>query len=168
MKGAGFRSLFDTVFFARGGYLNLKHVDLYTDGACSGNPGPGGYGAILVYKEIERELAGRCADTTNNRMELTAVIAGLEALREPCEVTLYTDSKYVADGIEKGWAVGWRKRGWKKADGKDALNPELWDKLLKLIELHNVKIVWIKGHDGHPYNERCDRLATGKDSATYL
>jgi ribonuclease HI len=140
----------------------MKHVELYTDGACSGNPGPGGYGAILVYNGIERELSGYCAETTNNRMELTAVIAGLEALKEPCEVTLYTDSKYVADGLSKGWAKGWRAKGWKKSDGSPALNPELWAKLLELSEIHSVKTVWIKGHDGHPYNERCDRLATGE------
>ncbi|NLE13785.1 MAG: ribonuclease HI [Clostridiales bacterium] len=140
----------------------MKHVELYTDGACSGNPGPGGYGAILVYNGIERELSGYCAETTNNRMELTAVIAGLEALKEPCEVTLYTDSKYVADGLSKGWAKGWRAKGWKKSDGSPALNPELWAKLLELSEIHSVKTVWIKGHGGHPYNERCDRLATGE------
>ena len=137
----------------------MKHVDIYTDGACSGNPGPGGYGAILVYNGKEKELSGGEAQTTNNRMELTAVIAALEALKEPCEITLTTDSKYVSDGILQGWAKGWRARGWKKADGKPALNPDLWSRLLDLLNIHNVEFVWVKGHAGHPYNERCDALA---------
>jgi ribonuclease HI len=137
----------------------MKHVDIYTDGACSGNPGPGGYGAILVYNGKEKELSGGEAQTTNNRMELTAVIAALEALKEPCEITLTTDSKYVSDGILQGWAKGWRARGWKKADGKPALNQDLWSRLLDLLNIHNVEFVWVKGHAGHPYNERCDALA---------
>ena len=138
----------------------MKKVTLYTDGACSGNPGAGGYAAILLYGEKTKEISGGEAQTTNNRMELSAMIAGLEALKEPCEVTLYTDSKYVADGIDKGWAVSWKIRGWKKADNKPALNPDLWERLLTLLEKHSVKIVWVKGHDGHEYNERCDTLAT--------
>ncbi len=137
----------------------MKKVNLYTDGACSGNPGPGGWGVILEYGTAQKELSGGEAKTTNNRMELTAAITGLEALKEPCEVTLYTDSKYVADGIDKGWAVSWKRRGWKKADNKPALNPDLWERLLTLLEKHSVKIVWVKGHDGHEYNERCDKLA---------
>lgn len=137
----------------------MKKVNLYTDGACSGNPGPGGWGVILEYGTAQKELSGGEANTTNNRMELTAAITGLEALKEPCEVTLYTDSKYVADGIDKGWAVSWKRRGWKKADNKPALNPDLWERLLTLLEKHSVKIVWVKGHDGHEYNERCDKLA---------
>ncbi len=137
----------------------MKYLDIYTDGACSGNPGPGGYGAILVYKGFEKEISGGEASTTNNRMELMAVIAALEALREPCRITVTTDSKYVSDGINKGWAKSWREKGWRKGDGKPALNPELWGRLLTLLEGHEVKFVWVKGHAGHPYNERCDRLA---------
>ncbi len=137
----------------------MKHVDIYTDGACSGNPGPGGYGAILVYGGREKELSGGEKMTTNNRMELTAVIVALEALKEPCKVTLTTDSKYVSDGISQGWARSWRAKGWKKADGKPALNPELWGRLLDLLDTHKVDFVWVKGHAGHPYNERCDTLA---------
>ena len=136
-----------------------KEVELFTDGACSGNPGPGGWGAILRYKGKEKELSGGENDTTNNRMELTAAIMGLSALKEPCKVTLTTDSKYVADGITLGWAESWRKNGWRKADKKPALNPDLWEALLNLCEKHDVKIVWVKGHDGHPENERCDQLA---------
>ncbi len=142
--------------------MKYKYLDIYTDGACSGNPGPGGYGAILVYKGIEKIISGGEAHTTNNRMELTAVIKALEALREPCEITVTTDSKYVCDGITKGWAKSWRKNGWRKGDGKPALNPELWERLLELLDGHKVKFVWVKGHAGHPYNERCDRLAVDK------
>ncbi len=137
----------------------MKTVYLYTDGACSGNPGPGGWGAVLRWNQIEKELSGGEAETTNNRMELMAVIAGLQALKEPCEVHLTSDSKYVIDGLSKGWAKGWRSRGWKKSDGKPALNPELWARLLELCEKHTVHFHWIKGHAGHPENERCDRLA---------
>ena len=142
--------------------MKYKYLVIYTDGACSGNPGPGGYGAILVYKGIEKIISGGEAHTTNNRMELTAVIKALEALREPCEITVTTDSKYVCDGITKGWAKSWRKNGWRKGDGKPALNPELWERLLELLDGHKVKFVWVKGHAGHPYNERCDRLAVDK------
>lgn len=137
----------------------MKHVDIYTDGACSGNPGPGGWGAVLVYGERERELSGGEAHTTNNRMELTAAIRALEALREPCEVLLTTDSKYLCDGLDKKWAEGWRRRGWKKSDGSPALNPDLWERLLSLCATHRVTLSWIRGHAGHEYNERCDRLA---------
>ena len=139
----------------------MKHVDIYTDGACRGNPGPGGWGAILVYGKHEKELSGGEAHTTNNRMELSGVIAALSALKEePCEVTLTTDSKYVADAINNGWAIGWRERSWRKADKSPALNPDLWERLLDLLERHQVTFIWVKGHAGHPYNERCDRLAT--------
>ena len=138
----------------------MKHVDIYTDGACRGNPGPGGWGAILVYGKHEKELSGGEAHTTNNRMELSGVIAALSALKEPCEITLTTDSKYVADAINNGWAIGWRERSWRKADKSPALNPDLWEELLDLLERHEVTFVWVKGHAGHPYNERCDRLAT--------
>ena len=140
----------------------MKHVDIYTDGACSGNPGAGGWGAVIVYKGKEKELSGGDRDTTNNRMELTAVIMALKALKEPCEITLTSDSKYVVDGITKGWAASWRAKGWRKGDGKPALNPELWGELLDLLTVHSVEFVWVKGHAGHPYNERCDRLAVGE------
>ena len=138
----------------------LKQVDVYTDGACRGNPGVGGWGAILVYKGIERELSGGERETTNNRMELTAVIEAFAALREPCRVNLTSDSRYVIDALSLGWAEGWRARGWKKADRSPALNADLWERLLNLIEIHEVTYQWIKGHNEHPYNERCDRLAT--------
>ena len=138
----------------------MKHVDIYTDGACRGNPGKGGWGAILVYGKTEKELSGGEPSTTNNRMELTAAIKALSALKEKCEITLYSDSKYMIDAIEKGWAKSWQAKGWKKADKSPALNPDLWEKLLKLIELHDITFVWVKGHAGHSYNERCDKLAT--------
>lgn len=137
----------------------MKHVDIYTDGACSGNPGPGGWGAVLVYGMKERELSGGEERTTNNRMELTAAIRALEALREPCEVTLTTDSRYLYDGLDKKWALGWKKRGWKKSDGSPALNPDLWERILELCATHKVSLCWIRGHAGHEYNERCDALA---------
>lgn len=137
----------------------MKQVTIYTDGACSGNPGPGGWGAILKYKEIERELSGGEATTTNNRMELTAVIRALEALREPCAVDLWSDSKYVIDALEKGWARSWRARGWVKSDKKPALNPDLWGALLELTERHEMRYHWVKGHAENPYNNRCDALA---------
>lgn len=137
----------------------LKHVDLFTDGACSGNPGPGGYGTILRYNGNEKELSAGEESTTNNRMELTAVIVGLAALKETCDVTVYSDSKYVVDGIQKGWAESWKRNGWRKADKKPALNADLWDKLLSLLAIHTVRFVWLKGHDGHPENERCDKMA---------
>ncbi len=136
-----------------------KEIEIYTDGSCRKNPGPGGWGAILVYGGREVELSGGEAETTNNRMELTAVIEALSKLKHPCRVTLTTDSKYVCDGISKGWAKNWRKKGWKKGDGSPALNPDLWEKLLSLCDTHEVKFVWVKGHAGHPYNERCDELA---------
>ena len=137
----------------------MKQVEIFTDGACSGNPGPGGWGAVLRYNGREKELSGGERDTTNNRMELTAVIKALEQLKEPCKVILTTDSKYVSDGIGKGWAVSWQKNGWRKADKKPALNPDLWERLLELLKTHDVTINWVKGHAGHPENERCDELA---------
>jgi ribonuclease HI len=137
----------------------VKTVTLYTDGACSGNPGPGGWGAILSYNGVEKELSGGDANTTNNRMELLAVISGLEALKEPCRVELYSDSKYVIDGLSKGWAASWRKNGWRKADKKPALNPDLWEKLLNLVEKHELSYHWVKGHADNSYNNRCDQLA---------
>ena len=147
--------------------IQRKEVTIFTDGACSGNPGPGGWGAILRYKQTERELSGGEKDTTNNRMELTAAIMALSALKEPCKVTLTSDSKYLIDGITKGWAKGWRAKGWKKSDGKPALNPDLWQKLLELTETHDVSFVWIKGHNEHPENERCDQLAV-EESKKFL
>ncbi len=137
----------------------LKKIEIFTDGACSGNPGPGGWGCILRYGNAEKELSGGEGDTTNNRMELTAAIEGLKALKEKCEVTLYTDSQYVANGINKGWARTWQKNGWIKSDKKPAQNRELWEELITLIDRHDVTVVWVKGHNGHPENERCDRLA---------
>lgn len=140
----------------------MKKVEIYTDGACSGNPGKGGWGAVLVYGGKEKELSGAEKDTTNNRMELTAVIEALGALNQPCNVVLTTDSKYVCDAINKGWVYSWKKNGWKKSDKKPALNVDLWEKLLPLLEKHNVEFVWVKGHNGHPYNERCDTLAVSE------
>ncbi len=140
----------------------MKTVTLYTDGACSGNPGPGGWGAILEYNGREKELSGGEENTTNNRMELTAVIEGLKALKEPCIVELYSDSKYVIDGLSKGWAVSWRKNGWKKADKKPALNPDLWEQLLNLVEQHQVQYHWVKGHAENPKNNRCDEMAVAQ------
>ena len=141
---------------------NLKEVELFTDGACSHNPGPGGYGVILRYKDREKELSGGEKNTTNNRMELMAAIVGLSALKEPCAVKLTTDSRYVCDAITKGWVYGWQRRGWRKGDGKPALNRDLWEALLPLLERHNVQFAWIKGHAGHPENERCDHLAVAE------
>lgn len=137
----------------------IKFVEIFTDGACSGNPGPGGYGVVLRYGTKEKELSGGDSSTTNNRMELLGVITGLAALKEPCQVTLTTDSKYVVDSITKGWVYNWKKNNWIKSDKKPALNVDLWEKLLPLLEKHKVKFNWVKGHAGHPENERCDRLA---------
>ena len=140
----------------------MKTVTLYTDGACSGNPGPGGWAAILKYKEIERELSGGEAETTNNRMELTGVIRGLQALKEPCTVELWSDSKYVIDALSKGWAQSWRRNGWKKADKKPALNVDLWEILLPLTETHALHYHWVKGHAENEFNNRCDALAVSE------
>lgn len=137
----------------------MKTVTIYTDGACSGNPGPGGWGAILMYGAHKKELSGGEASTTNNRMELTAVISALELLKEPCAVELWSDSKYVIDALDKGWAKGWRAKGWIKSDKKPALNPDLWARLLDLCEIHTVRTHWVKGHAENEYNNRCDELA---------
>ena len=137
----------------------MKTVEIFTDGACSGNPGPGGWGAILRYKGVEKELSGGEPETTNNRMELTAVISALSALKEPCNVQLYSDSKYIIDAVTKGWAKNWKAKGWIKGDKKPALNSDLWDTLLSLLDKHTVEFIWVKGHAGHPENERCDALA---------
>lgn len=140
----------------------LKKVEIFTDGACSGNPGPGGWGTILRYNGVEKELSGGEAETTNNRMELSAVIFGLKALKQKCNVKIITDSQYVANGITKGWAKSWRKNGWRKADKKPALNSDLWEILLDELDKHEYEIVWVKGHAGHPENERCDELAVAQ------
>ena len=139
--------------------MTRKYIEIFTDGACSGNPGPGGWGAILRYGDKEKELCGGEKETTNNRMELTAVIKALEALKEPCVVKLTTDSKYVCDAILQGWVYSWQKNGWKKADKKPALNVDLWEMLLPLLKRHDVTFNWVKGHNGHKENERCDQLA---------
>jgi len=140
----------------------MKNIEIYTDGACSGNPGKGGWAAVLVYKNNEKEISGGEKETTNNRMELTAVIMALKALKEPCDVKLTTDSKYVCDAINKGWVYSWKSRGWKKADKKPALNIDLWEQLLEQLDIHKVEFIWVKGHNGHKYNERCDRLAVAE------
>ncbi len=137
----------------------MKTVTLYTDGACSGNPGPGGWAAILMYQGHKRELSGGEAATTNNRMELMGVIEGLRALKEPCSVDLWSDSRYVIDALEKGWAVRWRKNGWMRSKKEEAKNPELWEELLRLTELHEMRYHWVKGHADNPWNNRCDMLA---------
>ena len=140
----------------------LKKVDIYTDGACSGNPGPGGWGAILCYNGVEKEISGGEPHTTNNRMELLAVISALSMLKEPCEVTLYSDSQYVCNALERGWAKKWQANGWMRTKKDPALNPDLWEKLLNLCDVHKVNVVWVKGHNNHPMNERCDRLAVAE------
>ena len=137
----------------------MKTVTIYTDGACSGNPGPGGWGAILSYNGHELELSGGAAETTNNRMELTAVLRALQKLKEPCAVELYSDSKDVIDSLQKGWVWGWKKRGWIKSDKKPALNVDLWEQVLLLIQTHDVHYHWVKGHAENAYNNRCDELA---------
>lgn len=137
----------------------MKSVEIYTDGACSGNPGPGGWGALLRFQGKEREIAGGEPDTTNNRMELTAAIQALNALKEPCEVDLYTDSSYVRDGITK-WLAKWQRSGWKTAAKKPVKNQDLWQALVDASKRHQVRWHWVKGHAGHPDNERADRLAT--------
>lgn len=137
----------------------MRKVEIFTDGACLGNPGPGGYGVILRSNNTEKELSKGYALTTNNRMELRAVIAALSALKVPCEATVYSDSKYVVQSIKEGWVYNWKKRGWKKADKKAAENVDLWKKLLPLLEKHKVEFVWVKGHAGHPENERADELS---------
>ncbi len=137
----------------------MKKIDIYTDGACSGNPGAGGCGVVLLYKSARKELSFGYAQTTNNRMEILAVIKGLEALKEPCHVTLYSDSKYVVDSITKGWVYSWKKKNWIKSDKKKALNVDLWERLLYLLDKHDVEFVWVKGHADNPENERCDLLA---------
>ena len=139
--------------------MTMKKVEIFTDGACSGNPGPGGWGAVLRCGTAEKELSGGEKSTTNNRMELTAVISALSALKQRCTVTICSDSKYVIDAVTKGWAKSWQKNNWIKSDKKPALNADLWERLLGLLDQHDVSFVWIKGHAGHPENERCDQMA---------
>jgi ribonuclease HI len=138
----------------------MKDVQIYTDGACRGNPGPGGWGAVLVFGEHEKELTAGEPSTTNNRMELMGAIRALSELKCPCKVTLTTDSKYLCDAVTKGWVYSWKKKGWMRSNKEPAANPDLWERLLVLLDIHDVTFVWVKGHAGHPYNERCDQLAT--------
>ena len=140
----------------------MKTVTIYTDGACRGNPGPGGWGAILEWNGVEKEISGGEASTTNNRMEITAVLRALTLLKEPCVVELYSDSKYVIDALSKGWARGWKARGWVKSDKKPALNPDLWEQLLALTEVHQVRCHWVKGHAENEHNNRCDQMAVAE------
>lgn len=146
----------------------MKKVNIYTDGACSGNPGPGGYGTILKYNGQEKELSAGYKDTTNNRMELMAIIAGLESLKEKCKVELYSDSKYIIDAVNQGWARRWRQNGWMRNKKDDAKNPDLWQRLLDLLDKHQVTMHWVKGHSGHPENERCDQLAVAATASKKL
>lgn len=146
----------------------MKHVTIYTDGACIGNPGPGGYGTVLLYNGNRQELSGGYRRTTNNRMEIMAVLAGLRSLEEPSRVTLYSDSRYVVDAMAKGWARSWRDKGWRKRDKAPALNPDLWAEMLDLSDRHQVEFRWVKGHSGDPENERCDELAVAAASGTEL
>ncbi|MBQ7283468.1 MAG: ribonuclease HI [Oscillospiraceae bacterium] len=145
----------------------MKRIEIFTDGACKGNPGPGGWCAILRYNGVEKMISGGETETTNNRMELSAVLFALKALKEPCHITLQSDSKYVLDSLSKGWVYGWQKKGWKKSDGKPALNVDLWQQLLDEIKKHELEYVWIKGHAGHPENERCDAQAV-KESEKFV
>lgn len=137
----------------------MKKVDLYTDGACSGNPGPGGYGAVLIYNKVEKEISGGEENTTNNKMEIMAVLKGLEVLKEPCDVTVYSDSAYVVNTIEKGWIYNWQKNNWKKSDKSEVKNVDLWIRLLEFMKTHTIRFVKVKGHSDNEYNNRCDRLA---------
>lgn len=140
----------------------MKKVTIYADGACSGNPGPGGWGAVLIYGGHRLEMSGGERQTTNNRMELVAAIEAMSRLNQPCEVELWSDSRYLVDGLEKGWAKSWRSRGWKKKDGSPALNPELWERLLELCEEHTVTLHWVKGHAANEENNRCDEMAVAE------
>ena len=137
----------------------MKKIEIFTDGACKGNPGPGGWGAILRYGTAEKEISGGESNTTNNRMEISAVLEALKCLKEPCEVTLYSDSQYVCNAISKGWAKKWKSNNWMRTKTEPALNSDLWKEVLELCDKHKINIVWVRGHAGHPENERCDRLA---------
>jgi ribonuclease HI len=146
----------------------MKKIIIYSDGACSGNPGPGGYGVIVKYNETEKEFSGGFKNTTNNRMEIMGAIVGLEALKEPCEVTVVTDSQYLVNAIEKGWAKKWRSMGWMRNNKDRALNPDLWERLLRIIDKHKVQFQWVRGHAGHAENERCDQLAVAAAGSANL
>jgi len=139
----------------------MKQVEIFTDGACLGNPGAGGWGVILKYKGVEKELSGGEPETTNNRMELTAAIVALEALKSPCQVKLFSDSQYLINAFELGWLNKWKQSGWKRTGNAEVKNADLWQRLSELTAVHNVEFIWVRGHDGHPENERCDRLANG-------
>ena len=147
---------------------SLRHITIHTDGSCLGNPGPGGYAAILDYQGRERELSGGYRRTTNNRMEILAVIAGLEALTEPCAVTVYSDSRYVVDAIEKGWARKWKANGWMRNKRESAVNPDLWERLLTTLDKHKVGFKWVRGHSGNAGNERADKLAVAEANGKNL
>lgn len=140
----------------------MKKIDIYTDGACKGNPGPGGFAAILVYNGVEKTVSGGEKDTTNNRMELSAVVYALEALKEPCEINLYSDSEYFINAMTKGWLKSWISKGWVKSDRKPVLNRDLWERIVQLTSRHSITYIWVKGHAGHEYNERCDRIAVSE------
>ncbi len=146
----------------------MKRVTLYTDGACSGNPGPGGFGAVLQFGVHHKDISGGFALTTNNRMELLAVIRGLEVLKRPCEVTVYSDSRYIVDAVNKGWAERWRANGWRRNKSEKAVNPDLWGRLLDLLEKHDVEFRWVRGHAGNPGNERADELAVAASKGSSL
>ena len=137
----------------------MKNVEIYTDGACTGNPGKGGFGAVLIYNGNEKQISRGYRKTTNNRMELMAAIEALKLLKEPCNVELYSDSKYLTDAINQKWLASWQKNGWKKSDKKPVLNADLWGEIVRLTDIHNVTFIWVKGHAGHKYNELCDTLA---------
>ena len=145
-----------------------KGIAIYTDGACSGNPGPGGYGTVLLYGERRKELSGGFRKTTNNRMELLAVIEGLRALNRPCAVTVFSDSKYIVDAVNKGWARRWQTNGWRRNKNARALNPDLWGQLLTLLDAHTVSLRWVRGHSGNPGNERADALAVAASQGNNL
>lgn len=153
------RNRTDQQFPARNYIPDMKKITIYSDGACSGNPGPGGYGVILKFNDITKELSGGFKNTTNNRMEIMGAIIGLEALKEHCDVTIVTDSQYLVNAIEKGWARKWKSQGWMRNKKEPALNPDLWERLLLLLSKHTVTFQWVRGHNGHPENERCDELA---------
>ncbi|MEE1504557.1 MAG: ribonuclease HI [Acutalibacteraceae bacterium] len=140
----------------------MKFVEIFTDGACSGNPGPGGWGAVLKYNGKVKKISGGAKDTTNNRMELTAVLEALGKLKEPCKVTITTDSKYICDAINQGWLDKWKSNGWVKSDKKPVLNFEYWEMMIDMLQLHDITFVWVKGHAGHPENEECDRMAVAE------
>ena len=148
--------------------MTMKSVTIYTDGACSGNPGPGGYGTVLIYRDFRKELSGGFRRTTNNRMEMMAAIVGLKLLKQACQVTLYSDSKYIVDAMRQGWAKRWKAKGWWRNKKERAKNPDLWEELLQLSDFHQVEFVWVKGHAGNKENECCDRLAVAASKQSDL